>query len=113
MKITAVETLVCHARMRHWVFVKVVTDQTGLFGWGEATLASPFQQEVPQRVFYADGRVGDWQSAKLLRLADLRFCSLTLRCCVSDTFTKWKHNRCHLRAVNPQQTPRPLSRWLA
>ena len=38
MRITAVETLVCHARMRNWVFVKVVTDQPGLFGWGEATL---------------------------------------------------------------------------
>ena len=38
MKITAVETLVCHARMRNWIFVKVVTDQPGLIGWGEATL---------------------------------------------------------------------------
>lgn len=38
MKITAVETFVCNARMRNWVFVKVVTDQDGLYGWGEATL---------------------------------------------------------------------------
>ena len=38
MKITAVETHVCNARMRNWVFVKVVTDQDGLHGWGEATL---------------------------------------------------------------------------
>lgn len=38
MKITAVETHVCHARMRNWIFVKVVTDQAGLYGWGEATL---------------------------------------------------------------------------
>ncbi|MFN0022219.1 MAG: galactonate dehydratase [Pirellulaceae bacterium] len=38
MKITAIETLVCHARMRNWVFVKVLTDQAGLHGWGEATL---------------------------------------------------------------------------
>ena len=38
MKITAIETLVCHARMRNWIFVKVVTDQPGLYGWGEATL---------------------------------------------------------------------------
>ncbi len=38
MKITRVETLVCHARMRNWVFVKVLTDQPGLYGWGEATL---------------------------------------------------------------------------
>jgi galactonate dehydratase len=38
MKITAVETLVCHARMRNWIFVKVLTDQPGLWGWGEATL---------------------------------------------------------------------------
>jgi len=38
MKITQIETHVCHARMRNWVFVKVLTDQPGLFGWGEATL---------------------------------------------------------------------------
>jgi galactonate dehydratase len=38
MKITGIEALVCHARMRNWVFVKVLTDQPGLWGWGEATL---------------------------------------------------------------------------
>lgn len=38
MKITKIETHVCHARMRNWVFVKVLTDQPGLHGWGEATL---------------------------------------------------------------------------
>jgi len=38
MKIERIEALVCHARMRNWVFVKVITDQPGLFGWGEATL---------------------------------------------------------------------------
>ncbi len=38
MKITKVETSICNARMRNWVFVKVLTDQPGLSGWGEATL---------------------------------------------------------------------------
>ncbi len=38
MKITAIQTYVCHARMRNWIFVKVLTDQPGLWGWGEATL---------------------------------------------------------------------------
>ncbi len=38
MKITKIEPIVCHARMRNWIFVKVHTDQDGLFGWGEATL---------------------------------------------------------------------------
>lgn len=38
MKITKIETLVCNARMRNWVFVKVLTDQPGLIGWGEASL---------------------------------------------------------------------------
>ena len=38
MKITRIETLVCHARMRNWIFVKIETDQPGLVGWGEATL---------------------------------------------------------------------------
>jgi galactonate dehydratase len=38
VRIAKIETLVCNARMRNWVFVKVVTDQPGLIGWGEATL---------------------------------------------------------------------------
>jgi galactonate dehydratase len=38
MRITSIQALVCHARMRNWIFVKVVTDQPGLWGWGEATL---------------------------------------------------------------------------
>jgi len=38
MKITKIETHVCNARMRNWIFVKVLTDQPGLWGWGEATL---------------------------------------------------------------------------
>lgn len=38
MKITSIETKVCHARMRNWIFVKINTDQPGLWGWGEATL---------------------------------------------------------------------------
>ena len=38
MKIKSIETLVCNARMRNWIFVKVITDQPGLFGFGEATL---------------------------------------------------------------------------
>jgi galactonate dehydratase len=38
MRITAVEPLVCNARMRNWIFVKILTDEPGLIGWGEATL---------------------------------------------------------------------------
>jgi len=38
MKITAVKTTVVNAEMRNWIFVKVETDQAGLYGWGEATL---------------------------------------------------------------------------
>lgn len=38
MKITAIETVVVNAIHRNWIFVKVVTDQPGLHGWGEATL---------------------------------------------------------------------------
>lgn len=38
MKVTAVETIVVNARLRNWVFVKVVTDEPGLIGWGESTL---------------------------------------------------------------------------
>ena len=38
MKITDVKTLVVNAEMRNWVFVKVETDQDGLWGWGEASI---------------------------------------------------------------------------
>ena len=38
MKITGVRTVVVNAQMRNWVFVKVDTDQDGLWGWGEASL---------------------------------------------------------------------------
>jgi galactonate dehydratase len=38
MNITAVKTFVVNAEMRNWIFVKVETDQPGLYGWGEATL---------------------------------------------------------------------------
>lgn len=38
MKITSVSTRVVNAEMRNWVFVRVETDDPGLFGWGEATL---------------------------------------------------------------------------
>ncbi|MCF6103807.1 galactonate dehydratase [Mesorhizobium muleiense] len=38
MRITSIETRVVNAEMRNWVFVKVLTDDAGLHGWGEATL---------------------------------------------------------------------------
>lgn len=38
MKITAITARVVNAEMRNWVFVRVETDEPGLFGWGEATL---------------------------------------------------------------------------
>jgi len=38
MKITAVKTVVVHAEMRNWVFVKIETNVPGLIGWGEGSL---------------------------------------------------------------------------
>ena len=38
IRITRVETFVVNAQMRNWLFVKVHTDQDGLYGWGEASL---------------------------------------------------------------------------
>src|SRR5215831_8462413 len=38
MRITRIRTVVVNAQMRNWVFVKVETDQDGLWGWGEASL---------------------------------------------------------------------------
>lgn len=38
IRITGIRTLVVNAEMRNWIFVKVETDQPGLYGWGEASL---------------------------------------------------------------------------
>ncbi|MEX2534578.1 MAG: galactonate dehydratase [Trueperaceae bacterium] len=38
MKIREIKTFVCNARMRNWIFVKVMTDDPEIYGWGEATL---------------------------------------------------------------------------
>ena len=38
MKIASITTRIVNAEMRNCVFVKVTTDDPGLFGWGEATL---------------------------------------------------------------------------
>lgn len=38
MKISALKAVVVNAEMRNWVFVKLETDEAGLFGWGEASL---------------------------------------------------------------------------
>ncbi len=38
LRITAIKTFVVNAEMRNWVFVRVETNQPGLYGWGEATL---------------------------------------------------------------------------
>jgi galactonate dehydratase len=38
LRISAISARVVNAEMRNWVFVRVETDQPGLYGWGEATL---------------------------------------------------------------------------
>jgi len=38
VKITGIETVIVNAIHRNWIFVKALTDQPGLWGWGEATL---------------------------------------------------------------------------
>lgn len=38
IRIAGIETIVVNAQLRNWIFVKVLTDQPGLYGWGEASL---------------------------------------------------------------------------
>ncbi|MGE0800043.1 MAG: enolase C-terminal domain-like protein [Lautropia sp.] len=38
IRITGIKTIVVNAEMRNWIFVKVLTNQDGLYGWGEASL---------------------------------------------------------------------------
>jgi len=45
MRISGIETFVCHANWRNFVFVRVATDE-GLHGWGEATLEGKEQTVV-------------------------------------------------------------------
>ena len=37
-QLASATTRVVNAEMRNWVFVRVETDQPGVYGWGEATL---------------------------------------------------------------------------
>lgn len=45
MRVSGIETFVCHANWRNFVFVRVDTDE-GLHGWGEATLEGKEQTVV-------------------------------------------------------------------
>ncbi|CAM5205547.1 L-fuconate dehydratase OS=Castellaniella defragrans OX=75697 GN=HNR28_001509 PE=4 SV=1 [Castellaniella defragrans] len=38
IQIRQIRTLVVNAEMRNWIFVKILTNQDGLYGWGEASL---------------------------------------------------------------------------
>lgn len=38
VKITRITARAVNAEMRNWIFVRVETDQPGLYGWGEGTL---------------------------------------------------------------------------
>lgn len=38
MKITSVEPLIVNAMLRNWIFVRIETDSSDLYGWGEATM---------------------------------------------------------------------------
>lgn len=38
MRIVSITPMVCNARMRNWIFIKITTSEPGLVGWGEATL---------------------------------------------------------------------------
>ena len=58
MKITAIKTVVVNAEMRSRVFVKIETDQPGLYGWGEASLEWKTRAVV--------GAVEDYQTMLLL-----------------------------------------------
>ena len=89
MKITRIETLVCHARMRNWIFVKVLTDQPGLYGWGEATL------EWDTR-----GVVGSIEDLSTLLIGEDPTRIGTLADDVSPAFLAWERHRprdCHQR----------------
>ena len=48
MKITRISSLVVNANMRNWIFVKVETDQDGLYGWGEAVESNAVSVYVHQ-----------------------------------------------------------------
>jgi galactonate dehydratase len=38
LKITGLKTVVVNAKLRNWLLVRVETDQSGLYGWGEASM---------------------------------------------------------------------------
>lgn len=46
MKVSKVETLVVNAGIRNWIFVKVETTESVLYGWGESTTGSKTKSVV-------------------------------------------------------------------
>ncbi len=59
MKITDVKTVVVNAEMRNWVFVKVETDEPGLYGWGEASLEWKTRAVVGAAADFAPMLIGE------------------------------------------------------
>ncbi len=89
MKIAGVSTVTVDAGDRDWIFVRVETDEDGLYGWGEASLswhtggvcgtvedptrpgigldlvdevvrARPAKSPPPHLVYASDGALADW-----------------------------------------------------
>ena len=59
MKITAIETHVCHARMRNWIFVKVLTDQPGCgAGARRRSSGTPARSSARSRIWPSSHRRG-------------------------------------------------------
>ena len=118
MKIARIETHVCHARMRNWVFVKVVHHQDGLFGWGEATLEWHTRSVVgavddvaqlligqdPTRVehlWQMMFRQHFWHGSGIVRAVSVRRCGWKCaRCSVSLASSHARHSSCRWREVD-------------
>ena len=78
MKITEIQTLVCHARMRNWVFVKVVTDRGGKALYFSRSPIPYVRNETGSPVMRHIGIYG-YRHDTLLRLADLEPSPLELQ----------------------------------
>ena len=86
MKIVDIQPIICNARMRNWVFVKVITDQNGLWGWGEATLE-----------WHTKGVVGAIEDIKTLLIGeDPRRIEWRCRSCHHRHHLSHRHRPCRL-----------------
>ncbi len=81
MKITAIKTIVVNADMRNWVFVKVETDDPGLYGWGGLNPSPQLRYVASLLAALPSPLRGEGGGLRLWRVVSAnKYCCYRIRC---------------------------------